>query len=182
VVALADARLLQAMTGILLEAGEKAVSPPMLGVMGALRSDVNILPGGITWVDQEYDSRLGEVLRPLTQDKTGIPLGMDMAQRTQLMLAEAFLLNKITLPPAGENMTAYEVGQRVQEYIRQAMPLFEPMEPEYNGPLCDRTFSLLLGAGVFGSPFDMPEELHGAEIQFTFESPLHDAIEREKGQ
>jgi hypothetical protein len=40
-------------------------------------------------------------------------------------------------------MTAYEVGQRIQEYIRGALPLFEPMEMEYNGALCERTFEIL---------------------------------------
>jgi hypothetical protein len=182
VVAMPDARLIQAMTGVLLEAGEKAVSPPMVAVQGALRSDLNILAGGVTWVDMEYDERLGEVLRPLTLDKSGIPLGLEMSQDVRQQIAEAFYLNKIALPAPDGDMTAYEVGQRVQEYIRQAMPLFEPMEPEYNGPLCENTFELLMRSGVFGSPFDMPEELHGVDFQFVFESPLHDAIEREKGQ
>ena len=182
VIALADARLIQAMTGVLLEAGEKAVSPPMIAVQGALRSDLNILAGGVTWVDTEYDERLGEVLRPLTQDKSGIPLGLEMTQDTRHMIAEAFYLNKISLPAPDNAMTAYEVGQRVQEYIRQAMPLFEPMEAEYNGPLCEQTFELLLRSGVFGPISEIPEELHGMDYTFTFESPLHDAIEREKGQ
>lgn len=182
VAALPDARLIQAMTRVILTAGEKAVDPPMIAVQEALRADVALYPGGITWVDAEYDERLGEVLRPITHDKSGLPVGLDMSQRLQGMIAEAFFLNKITLPQPGNDMTAYEVGQRVQEYIRQAMPLFEPMESEYNAPLCDKTFEIMLRAGAFGSPFDMPKKLHGAEIEFRFESPLHDAIEREKGQ
>lgn len=182
VAALPDARLIQAMTRVLLEAGEKAVNPPMVAVQEAIRSDISIYAGGITWVDAAYDERLGEVLRPLTNDKSGIPLGIDMASRTQAMIAEAFFLNKIALPQPGQDMTAYEVGQRVQEYIRQAMPLFEPMESEYNAPLCDNTFGIMLRAGAFGSVMDMPKDLHGAEVEFHFESPLHDAVEREKGQ
>lgn len=181
IVAMGDARLLQTMTGVLLEAGEKAVSPPMIAVQGALRGDLNILAGGVTWVDTEYDERLGEVLRPLTQDKSGIPLGLEMAQDVRQMIAEAFYLNKITLPAPDRDMTAYETGQRVQEYIRQAMPLFEPMEAEYNGPVCENTFELLINAGVFGPITEIPEELHGVDFTFAFESPLHDAIEREKG-
>lgn len=98
------------------------------------------------------------------------------------MIAEAFYLNKLTLPAAGQDMTAFEVGQRIQEYIRQAMPLFEPMETEYNAPLCDITFSKLLRAGAFGSPLDMPKKLRNMTVEFTFESPLHDAAERERGQ
>jgi len=182
VAALPDSRLIQAMTRVLLNAGEKAVNPPMLAVQEAIRSDISIYAGGITWVDAEYDERLGEVLRPLTQDTHAIPLGIDMADRLRGMISEAFFLNKIALPqPAGE-MTAYEVGQRVQEYIRQALPLFEPMESDYNGPLCDKTFEIMLRAGALGSPLDLPKELQGAELIFQFESPLHDAIEREKGQ
>lgn len=182
VAALPDARLLQAMTRVLLEAGEKATNPPMIAIQEAIRSDISIYAGGITWVDASYDERMGAVLRPLVNDKAGIPLGTDMADRLRGMLSEAFYLNKIALPAPGADMTAYEVGQRVQEYIRQAMPLFEPMEDGYNQPVCDNTFQTMFRAGAFGSPFDMPEELHGADVNFTFESPLHDAVEREKGQ
>lgn len=182
IAALPDARLLQAMTRTLLEAGEKAVSPPMIAVQEAIRSDISIYAGGITWVDSAYDERLGEVLRPLTQEKNGIPLGQDMADRLRMTLTEAFYLNKVSLPPAGADMTAFEVGQRVQEYIRQALPLFEPMESSYNSPLCENTFGIMMRMGAFGSPYDMPKELHGQDIEFTFESPLHDAVEREKGQ
>lgn len=181
VAALPDARLLQAMTYTLLEAGEKHTNPPMIAVQEAIRSDISIYAGGITWVDSAYDERLGEVLRPLTQDKSGMPLGMEMTRDTRAMIAEAFYLNKLTLPQRAPEMTAYEVGQRIQQYIRDALPLFEPMEMEYNGAVCEETFSLLLRSGAFGSPFDLPKQLQGADLQFRFESPLHEAIEREKG-
>lgn len=182
VVALPDARLLQSMSYLLLDAGEKAVTPPMVAVKEAIRSDVNVYAGGITWVDASYDERLGEVLRPLTQDRNGVPLGLEMQQDTRNMLREAFYLNSLSLPRAETEMTAYEVGQRVQEYIRQALPLFEPTEQQVNGGICELTFDLLLRNNAFGPPTDIPPELRGAEIVFQFESPLHDALEREKGQ
>ena len=182
VVALPDARLLQAMTACLLEAGEKATNPPMLAVQEAIRSDISIYAGGITWVDAEYDERLGEVLRPITQDKSGIPLGIDMRRDVMAMLNEAFYLNKLNLPMSGPEMTAYEVGQRVQEYIRQAAPIFEPLEHEDNGAVCETTFELMMRVGAFGPVEDIPQSLRGREITFKFESPLHDAVERQKGQ
>ena len=182
VAALPDARLLQAMTEALLEAGEKAVNPPMVAVQEALRSDVSIYARGITWVDAAYDERLGEVLRPLTQDKSGIPFGIDLRQSVMETLQEAFFINKLNLPTTGPEMTAYEVGQRIQEYIRQAAPIFEPMESEYNGALCETTFELMMAAGAFGRADEIPESIRGREIMFRFESPLHDAIERQKGQ
>lgn len=181
VAALPDARLIQAMTYTMLEAGEKATNPPMIAVQEAIRSDVSIYAGGITWVDSAYDERLGEVLRPLTQDKSGMPMGMELSREIRMMISEAFYLNKLTLPQRAPEMTAYEVGQRIQQYIRDALPLFEPMETEYNGAICEETFNLLLRSGAFGSPFDLPESLLDADIQFRFESPLHEAIEREKG-
>jgi hypothetical protein len=77
-------------------------------------------------------------------------------------------------------MTAYETAQRVQEYIRQALPIFAPIEYEYSGDLCEITFSLLMRGGAFGSPHDIPESLRGQDVQFTFESPLQAAIGQEK--
>jgi hypothetical protein len=179
---LPDARLLQAMTRCLLEAGEKFTNPPMLAVQEAIRSDISIYAGGITWVDAAYDERLGEVLRPLSQDKSGVPIGMDMSDRVMAQLREAFFLSKLELPTPDEAMTAYEVAQRVQEYIRQASPLFEPLEDEDNAAVCEATFDLMLRSGAFGSVQDIPQSIRGADIGFKFESPLHEAIERQKGQ
>lgn len=184
VIALPDARLLQSMSLTLLEAGEMAVRPPMIAAKEVIRSDVALYPGGITWVDAEYDERLGEVLRPISQDKSGIPWGMEMEQAKRQMLAEAFYLNKLSMPSStGREMTAYEVSQLVQQYIREALPLFEPAEQEYNAPLCEATFEELFhGTDLFGAYQDIPRSIRGQEIKFRYESPLSRAVERMKGQ
>lgn len=182
VAALPDARLLQAMTFTLLEAGEKATSPPIIATKDVIKSDVALYAGGITWVDSEYDERLGDALRPLNQDFRGFNYGLEMTRDTRMMLNSAFYLDKLAIPQRAPEMTAYEVGQRVQEYIRNAMPLFEPMEMDYNAALCEETFDLIWRNGGFGAPSSWPRELQGAEIEFAFESPLHDAIEQQKGQ
>ena len=181
VCALPDARLLQAMTWTLLEAGEKTANPPMIATQDAVRSDVALYAGGLTWVSEEYDERLGDALRPLTQDFRGYQIGVQLNENTRAMLHRSFYLDALTLPQRAPEMTAYEVGQRVQEYIRAAMPLFEPVEQEYNAALCDETFDILWRSGAFGNPASWPKELQGASIDFTFESPLHDAIEQAKG-
>lgn len=184
VVALPDARLLQAMTLTMLDAGERAANPPLIGVGDAIRGDLAYYPGGFTSVDADYDERLGEVLRPLTVDKSGIPFGMEMLDRTAEFLREAFYLNTLSMPPSetsGE-MTAFEVGQRVQEYIRNAVPIFEPMEHEYNGQLCEITFETLMREGAFGGPQDIPEDIQGHDVDWAFESPLAEMVERERAQ
>lgn len=182
VAALPDARLIQAMTLILLEAGEKAVDPPVLATEEVIRSDVQMFAGGITWADRAYDERTGEALRILPHDNSGLGFGMEMRESTQKMIAEAFYLNKISLPDMSGDRTATEISQRVNEYVRNAMPLFAPMEPEYNGAVCELTFDLGMRAGLFGSYKDIPQSIRGSDIQFRFQSPLHDAIEKQKGQ
>ncbi len=182
VAGLPEARLIQAMAYTLLEAGEKVTNPPMIATIDAVRSDMAIYAAGITWVDRDYDERLGEALRPMNIDSKGMPLGLEMIQDSRQMLAQCFYLPKLNLPVRRPEMTAYEVGQYVAQYIRDAMPIFEPMEQTYNGDMCETTFDLLRRGGAFGNPMDMPPSLQGADLQFRFESPLHDAIEAQKGQ
>lgn len=171
VASISDARMLQDMTRTILEAGEKAVDPPMIATQEAVRSDVALYPGGITYVDAAYDERLGAAIRPISQDRSGLPLGLDMQQDVRRQIAAAWMLNKLTLPEAG-GMTAFEVGQRVQEYVRQALPLFEPIETEYSAALCQETFDVLRAVGAFGRPDDWPEEVQMADVSFQFENPF----------
>jgi len=176
-----DARMLQSMAYSLIEAAEKAVTPPMVASKQAFGGNFSVYASGITWADFP-DGRISDTFATIPLDKNGIPFGREMLIDLQNQLNDAFYINKLTLPEAGINMTAYEVGQRVQEHIRQVMPLFEPIENEYNAPLCDMTFGMLMRKGAFGPVENMPPELYGMDIAFTFESPLHEGLERAKVQ
>lgn len=183
VCALPDARLIQSIALTLLEAGEKYTNPPMIAVQEAIRGDVNLFSGGITWADQQYDERLGEVLRPITQDRGGFGIGIEIQSQVQENLFKAFYLNKMNLPEhTSAEMTAFETAQRVEEYVREALPIFEPTEYEYNESICADTFETLMRVGVMGGTDTIPETLHDKEIKFQFVSPLHQAEERLKGQ
>jgi hypothetical protein len=182
VIALPDARLLQQITLTLLEAGQKAVDPPLVAVSEAISGAINTYAGGVTYVDAEYDERLGEALRPISQEKNGLSWGDKREEMVHQLINEAFFLNQIQVPMMEGDMTATEYRGRVEEYIRRALPLFEPMEVEYNGGICDETFDVLLHNGAFGSLEDMPQQLRGQSIRFQFESPLQAANERAKTQ
>jgi hypothetical protein len=107
----------------------------------------------------------------------------EMTAAVQQQIHQAFFLDSLSLPPSGvKEMTAFEVSQRISEWMRRAMPLLEPIEYEYNAPLCEETFELMLRQGAFGPIEDMPEILRGQSTRFQFESPLHEAGERQKGQ
>ena len=190
VAALPDARLFQAIALTLLEAGEKYTNPPMIAVQEAIRSDVNLFAGGITYVDAAYDEKLGEVLRPITQDKGGFQAGIEIQNMVRQAIHESFFLNKMSLPDTGgrDRVTRYEMEQRTQEYIRGALPILEPVEEDYNGALCEITFETLRragspgSAGAFGAIEDIPQSLQDQDIKFKFESPLHSAEDNLKGQ
>lgn len=182
VAALPDARLIQQMTLVLLEAGEKAVNPPLVATQDVVRSDIMQFAGGITWVDAEYDERLGDALRPMTINSNGISYGQQMREEIKRSIESAFYLDKIGLPEMNSRMTAFETAQRVKEYMRKIVPLFSPIESEYNGSLCEDTFELLLRNGAFGSVQDMPQMLRGQEVKFQFRSPLSENLDRQKAQ
>jgi hypothetical protein len=188
VVALPDARLLQQMTLTMLEAGQKAVDPPLKATAEAIVGGVNTFAGGLTWVDAQYDERAGAALERLIDSPGDLRWGEHVEERIEKMISEAFFLNVINLPEAqagGDKMTAYETEQRVKEYIRRALPLFEPMEVEYNGGLCEQTWNVAMDLGMFGPMDDMPDILRqyartGQDISWQFESPLQEANSRVK--
>lgn len=182
VAALPDSRLLQSMMLSLMEAGEKATNPPMFARQELFRGDINTYAGGVTYVDLEPEQRLQDAYGFQPVDANGMTRGMEMMLQVQESISKAFYLDRLNLPQAGREMTAFEVSERVTEYIRNALPLFEPLEQSYNAPLCEATRDLLMKYNAFVSLGDMPEELQERDIQFKFESPLHEMIEKKKTQ
>jgi hypothetical protein len=179
---LPDARVLQAMAYTMLRAGEKAVDPPLVAVEQAVRSDIAVYPGAITYVDADYDERLGDALRPMTIDSRGLAFGNQFISDIRSMLSKGFYADKLTLPPIGPDMTATEVRARVQEYVRNAIALFTPINEDYNQPMCSQTFDLLMAVKAFGSPQAIPDSLQGADIKFSFTNPLVEAKKQIKAQ
>jgi hypothetical protein len=182
VIAYRDARLLQQITATLLEAGEKAVDPPSVGRSEAIQGGINLYAGGHTWIDAEYDEKLGDALTYLPIDTKGFNFGIEREKMVIDAITKALYLDRITVPYPEGDMTATEYRGRVEEYIRRALPLFEPMEVEYNGALCEETFTTLLQMNAFGAFDSMPQILRGQDIRWTFDSPLQSATERSKTQ
>jgi Bacteriophage head to tail connecting protein len=172
-----DARLLQAQARIILDAGERVVDPPMMATKGAVLGGVNTYAGSTTWIDADYDERLGAALRPL-ETKANIPLGLDMKADARNVLLAAWYLNKLNLP-SDKEMTAYETSQRIAEYIRSAGPIFEPFEVD-NAAVLDSLFTMGLRLEWFGPLSDVPQELKGGQIDFEFDTPVQMAFDRQQ--
>jgi hypothetical protein len=178
IIALPNARLIQRMMLTLIEAAEKTVDPPLVATHEAVKSDIDLTAGGITWIDREYDERLGEAIKPLQLGRN-IAIGVDLLEQQRRMLAEAFYLSKINLPQNREK-TAYETARLVEEYVRNALPLFEPLEDEYNSTILDAVMTRGLRLGAYGPPDMIPKAIRGKDVKFSFHNPLREAMAKKK--
>jgi hypothetical protein len=179
-VAIPDARLIQQQALAILEAAEKQINPPLIAVEDAIRGDIGLGSREITWVDKAYDDRTGDPLRPLELGKN-FGLGVESLLRTEQQLTRAFFLDVLRLPDTRRSKSTVEVQFLIDEYIRAALPLFAPMQSEYNEAFlfeCDKLIEL---AGGYNGRA-MPEEVKRAGIQYQWDNPLSDMQERMKAQ
>lgn len=167
---ISDARMIQDMSLVLLEQGQKAVDPPTIGAGEVFVRDINMFAGGHTEVDLD-DRRLQDVF---TTVQTGnIVIGLEMKQDTRELMAEAWLLNKLTLPSVRE-MRELEVQVRTDEFRRAALPFFQPIESRYHEPLLGTSFDMAIALDMI--PADVfTRELGDREVNFVFNSPLNEA-------
>jgi hypothetical protein len=182
-VLLPDGRTLQVMMRTLREAGEMYVNPPMIQIGDAIRGDIAYYPGGITTADIEYDNKIGDVLRPVTQQHSGFPIGVDLAAAIKADIRSGFFLDKIQLPETNAKMTATEVRRRIQEHIRSASPISKPIQKESNHPLCDGLFQVLRDNGLERIIAErMPDSLSGSDLKFKFRSPIDELAEQNEAE
>jgi len=175
VAALPDGRMSQALARILLEAGEKMVDPPMLARSEAIR-EVNLQAGSLTWADLETDQKLAEAAVPFNLNgdmRTGFAMRADLRQ----LVDNGFYINKLRLPQTGPDMTATQVRALIEEHIRNLLPVFEPMEHEYNTKLLDKSYMRLLAMQKF-DPSRLSDDLSSANVSWGFKNPLQEASSR----
>lgn len=176
-----DGRTMQVVIRTLREASEKYADPPMIAIGDAIRGDIALYAGGVTTADAEYDERLGEVLRPITQNSSGMPPAFEVAAALREDIRAGFFLDKLQLPEVGKDMTAFEVQRRLEEHIRGQAPIYEPIEQDYNDPVCETVFQVLRDGGAFPVN-EMPESLDGMRTHFSFRSPLADMAEAREAE
>ncbi len=169
--ALADARTLNAMSRTNLDAGEKVANPPLLAASDGLTSNVRLFPGGINYID--YDS-VPAGRRPLEPLITGanLPISLEMENQRRDMIWAAFFRNVLQLPINAPQMTATEILERKEEFLRVIGPTFGRLESGYIAPIVNRVFGLMKRAGAFAPP---PDILRDRRITFAFDSPVSQA-------
>jgi hypothetical protein len=174
-IALPDARSLQMMVMVLLEAGEKSLDPPLKGTEGAVKSDINLGAGNVTWVDKNYDERLGPAIEALLPEMRNLPIGIDLITRTTIALRDNFYLSKLRLPM--QSKTAFETEALLAQFLRENLPLFSPWQDGLSSIL-DEVLAVLFDMKFFGPMNDWPKELSDEELVYSWSNPLRDAIKK----
>lgn len=169
-VALPDSKTLQQQGRTILRAGHLAVQPPLMAPHESIVRGPSLVPGGITYYNAAAlrNAGISDPLRPLFTGSQ-IPLAREMQNDTRDQVFAAFFRNVLNLPVNGPEMTATEVIERKEEFVRELGPIFGKLESDYLSPMVERSFSILMRQGKFPPP---PEELQGQQIRFEFESPI----------
>lgn len=167
--ALPDARTLQAMGKTILIGGQRAVDPPIWVVNDSVFSPLRTFPGGVTVVDNSDSNGPPVGAFPVSSN---IPVGREMQQDYRTMVEAAFFKNVFRLPVEGPAMTAYEVAQRRQEFIRIMGPVFGRLETDYIGHVVERVFGIMERNLQFKQ---RPLALQNAKVTFRFQSPIQQA-------
>jgi hypothetical protein len=171
-IALPDARTLQAMGHTLLVGGQRAVDPPIWIADDGVLSAVRTYPGGLTVVDADIVRETGG--RPMGHLEMGsnIPVGREMQEDYRQMVEAAFFKNVFNLPVDSRQMTATEVMERKEEFLRTIGPVMGQLESSYIGHTVERVFGIMLRAGALPP---IPEALQGQNVTFEFMSPIQQA-------
>jgi hypothetical protein len=179
-IALPDARLLQQQALTLLEVAERVARPPLIATRDAVRGAVDQRADGITWVDSKYDERTGEALRPLNIGAAPA-LAIDSLLRTQQQLNKAFYLDILRMPDTRNSKSTVEVQFLIDEYIRAALPLFAPMQSEYSQALLQEADAQIEILGGYNERA-VPPQLKRDMLQFQWDNPLTEMLDRKKSQ
>lgn len=165
---LPDVMQLQVMTRRMAEAIEKQVRPPLIGEMSLKNKPTSTLPGHLTYVTEIGP---GKGIRPIYE------VNPDVNAMSQNIMAiekriQQGLFNDLFLmleQKVNEEMTAYEVAQKIQEKLQVLGPVIESLIAESLKPKLRRIFGIMKRKGMIPPP---PDSLKGVPLDLEFVSML----------
>lgn len=165
---LPDVMQLQVMTRRLAEAIEKQVRPPLIGEMSLKNKPTSTLPGHLTYVTEIGP---GKGIRPIYEvnpDVSAMSINIQaIEKRIQVgLFNDLFLMLEQKVE---EQMTAYEVAQKIQEKLQVLGPVIESLLAESLKPKLRRIFNIMKRKGLIEPP---PDSLKGVPLDIEFVSML----------
>lgn len=148
------------------------LSRPPLQVPSSMKSrELDMLPGGITFVDMATPNGGAKPLYEARIDLSHLLADIqDVRERIRgSFYADLFLMLDNSTNP---QMTATEVAERHEEKLLMLGPVLERMHNEILDPLIDIAFDRMIESGIVPTP---PDELQGRKLNVEFVSMLAQA-------
>jgi len=170
--ALGDAKMLQFQQKVKTKAIDKMVDPPMVAPTSLKGYEANVLPGGITYVDDVNSNRGG--FRAAHEVNFRIDAAAADITETQTRINAAYYKDLFLMMALTDRreITAREIAERQEEKMLMLGPVLERLNDELLDPLIDRTFAIMLRRGMIPPP---PDELQGAPLKVEYVSIMAQA-------
>jgi hypothetical protein len=170
---LGDIKMLQVMTKDFLLALHKVNDPPMR-VPSTYKDRLNMLPGGLNWVDPTSD----EGVKPLYQINPDLQSTQAKITDVRQQIREGYyndLFLMLSQSPGIQPKNMMEIMELQEEKLIMLGPVIERQFHELLDPVISRTFSIAWRQGLIPMP---PPELEGADLKVEYVSFLAQAQKR----
>lgn len=169
--ALGDIRQLQHGELRTAEGLDKLVRPPMKGSANIINNGANLLPGGVTWIDDTLQNAIFEPVMNIN-----FPFNQVEAKQEQIRgrINEAFYKNLFLMLANDQrsNITAREIEARYEEKLVMLGPVLQQFNTDCLDPFIDLSFDYHLRQGLLPPP---PEELQGIPLKIEYISVIAQA-------
>jgi hypothetical protein len=147
------------------------VKPPVQAPSSMNGRDVDMLPGGISFVDQ---TGANNAIRSAFDVRIDLNHLLADIQDVRSRINAAFSADLFLMLANGNNttMTATEVAERHEEKMLMLGPVVERLHSEMLDPLIESTFEHMVNAGILPTP---PQELANMELNVSYVSMLAQA-------
>lgn len=167
--ALGDIKQLQVEQKRKAQAIDKMVNPPMVADVSLKNEPATLLPGGVTYVA----ATAGVGFKPVYEVKPDLEKMVADIAECQERIKDTFFVNLFLMISQLDTVrSATEIDARREEKLIQLGPVLERFENEALDPGIDRTFNIMLRAGLFPP---IPKELRGQHIKTEYISMLAQA-------
>lgn len=144
---------------------DKMLDPALMGPESLSQRRASLVPGDITWLDQQSLNFGG--LKPIHQVQFDIAAAENKQEQIRQRINRAFYADLFLMLVQMERsgVTATEIEERKQEKLLGLGPLLQRLNNELLGPLIRRTFLIANRRGLLPPP---PEELRGKTLQIEY--------------
>lgn len=169
--ALGDSKALQFQQKRKAIAIDKMIDPPLVGPTALRNQRVSLLPGDVTYVDI---NQVGAGLKSIYDVRLDPSMLLEDTREIQDRVNTAFYADLFLMLAMSDRrqITAREIEERHEEKLLMLGPVLERLNDELLDPMIDRTFAIMLRAGLIPEP---PRELEGVDLKVEYISILAQA-------